>query len=63
MRYLYITLIALACLGFALPGRAADALTGEMASLNFLLRALELHEFGSGNPRDGRPYRSHVGNL
>ena len=39
MRYLYITLIALACLGFALPGRAADALTGEMASLNFLLGA------------------------
>lgn len=38
MRYLHVGLIALAFLGYAAaPASAADALTGEMASMNFLL--------------------------
>jgi hypothetical protein len=40
MRYFYIALIALASLGTtALSASAADALTGEMAPMNFLLGA------------------------
>jgi hypothetical protein len=38
MRFLYVSIVTLACVGFAAhPGRAADALTGEMAGYNFLL--------------------------